>query len=212
VIASKRLPPIDDRIRQAFADYFETLALLREYAVERRHPLELAVLACARLDSLANLATSRKEQEETFPYFMEQYSGQKNLLQKVAIPNLYSYLARYHEMLPGIIASAGRITQFSKEDRRFLELISKSDLPVTEEAIGTFLRWLRNIIQKRYRATASQRRSKPVLDRQHSFISYLEEAASSRRSGSYKTAITAMRPLARVFSLSSVSIASLEVL
>ena len=87
MIAAKRLPPIDDRIRQAFADYFETLALLREYAAERQHPFELAVLACTRLDSLANLATSRKEQEKAFPYFMEQYSGQKNFLQKVVVPN-----------------------------------------------------------------------------------------------------------------------------
>jgi hypothetical protein len=82
--------PIEDRIRTAFNDYFDALKLIREYSTTRRHPVELATLACTRLDSLANLAFTRGAQRDRFVRFTETYSGRKSQLERIAIPNLYS--------------------------------------------------------------------------------------------------------------------------
>jgi len=90
---------IDDRIREALADYFDTLTLIKTYLGERKHPVELAILACVRLDSLANLTLSGKTQRERFTHFVEDYSGQKDRLKRVAVPNLYSHLGRHHELV-----------------------------------------------------------------------------------------------------------------
>jgi hypothetical protein len=108
-VAKPRRPPIEDRIREAFEDYSATLNLVREYAAARQHPAELGILACARLDSLANLAGLGGTQSERFRHFLEEYSDQKSLLQQIAIPNLYSYLSRHHALLPGTIEIPGRV-------------------------------------------------------------------------------------------------------
>src|SRR5262245_36932396 len=63
-MAKPRIPPIEERIREAFQDYSDTLALVREYAARRQHPVELGILVCARLDSLANLAGLGRTQSE----------------------------------------------------------------------------------------------------------------------------------------------------
>jgi hypothetical protein len=201
-MAVKR-PSINDRITEAFVDYFDTLALIRRYLAERRHPVELAILACVRLDSLANLALSGKTQRERFVHFIEDYSGQKGKLQSVAVPNMYSYLARHHEILSLNFETPGRVTLLSRLDLPFLQFVDKSALPVTEEVIGVFLRWLSRVIQKRYRTTASQSKDKITLDTQDSFVAYLENVASSRRSNSYKVAVGALRPMVQAFSVSS---------
>jgi len=81
--------PVDGRIDEAFADYADTIALLEGYAQNREHPKEFAILACARIDALANLAARGKSQRERFVAFVEEFSGKRTLLEKVAVPNLY---------------------------------------------------------------------------------------------------------------------------
>lgn len=204
-VAKSRRPPIEDRIQEVFQDYFFTLALVREYATARQHPVELAILVCARLDSLANLAGLGKTQSDRFRRFLEEYSGQKSLLQKIAIPNLYSYLSRHHDFLPLTIEVPGRIQQFDRDnDLPFIRFVSESDLPLTDEAIGVFLRWLSRVVQKKYRTTATQSRQKPSLDTLGPFFAHLADNAASRRSDAYTQAVTALRPLISDFSLSSI--------
>lgn len=135
---------------------------------------------------------------------MENYSGQKDLLQKICVPNLYSYLARYHELLPASIEKPGRVRLFDRQDLPFLQFIARSMLPITEEAVGSFLRWLSRVIQKKYRTTATQIKSKPMLDTPSAIISHLRDAASERKSDSYGIAMDALRPLVEAFSVSSI--------
>jgi hypothetical protein len=197
-MARSRRLPIEDRIREVFDDYAHTLALVQEYAARRQHPVELAILVCARLDSLANLAGPGKTQRDRFSQFIKDYSGQKSLLQKVAVPNLYSYLARHHHILPGTIEAPGRLQQFDRDvDLPFIRFVADSGLPITEQAIGIFLRWFSGVVQQKYRTTATQARSKPTLDTADALFIYLSGAAATRRSDSYKKAIDALRPLTR---------------
>jgi hypothetical protein len=196
---------IEGRIREAFEDYSETLALVRTYAAAKQHPVELAILVCARLDSLANLAGLGRTQHDKFERFVEEYSGQKSLLQKVAVPNIYSYLARHYDFLPITIEAPGRILQFDRDDDLpFIRFVADSGLPLTDDAISAFLRWFSRVVQKKYRTTATQTRLKPSLDSQDSLFTHIASAAADRRSDIYRGAVGALRPLIRTFSLSSI--------
>jgi hypothetical protein len=204
-VAKTRRSPIEDRIQEVFRDYSDTLTLVREYATARQHPVELGILVCARLDSLANLAGLGKTQPDRFRRFLEEYSGQKSLLQKIAIPNLYTYLGRHHDFLPLTVEIPGRIQQFDRDkDLPFIRFVSESDLPITDEAIGAFLRWFSRVVQRKYRTTATQSRKKPSLDTHGSFGAHLADAAASRRSDAYVRAVAALQPLIGYFSLGSI--------
>ena len=187
------MPSVETRIREAFAEYFDTLALIRAYSDDKQHPIELGILACARLDSLANLAGSSRRQQECFTTFVEKFSGQKNVLQQVAVPNMYSHLTRQRDLLPGTIAVAGRVTIFDRtNDNPFINFISKSGLPITVESIEKFIDWLRKSIQKAYRVTATQSRSKPSLEGRSQLIEVLRASLPTRRQDEYRTAIEAL--------------------
>jgi hypothetical protein len=168
----------DDELRQAvkaaFQKYEDTLLLLRAMLEERTSPDELVILACARLDALANLRSGPDTQRSRFASFVETFSGQKATLQKVSVPNLYWMLGREHDLLPLTMPETGRLIR-NDDDTNFLQFLAATELPLSTEKVGQFLRWLSAVIQKKFRTTATQSRSKPSLISRKQFTNYVAE-------------------------------------
>jgi hypothetical protein len=189
----------------AFEDYSDTLTLVRDYAATRQHPVELAILVCARLDSLANLASLGKTQSERFPRFLEEYSGQKACFRRLQCQTSTPTSPDITTPCPSPSTPLVGIQQFDRDnDLPFIRFIADSGLPLTDEAISVLLRWFSRVIQQRYRTTATQARTKPSLDTQDSISAHLAATAAGRRSSSYTGALPAVRSLIRNFSLGSI--------
>lgn len=201
---SPPLPPIDDRIDAAFGDYWETIRLLEGFAERREHPNEFAILACARIDALANLAARGKSQRERFVTFVEEFSGKKRLLQRVAVPDLYYALLRHYETAFLMLETPGRIQVFDREEELpYIRFLVGSGLPLTKEDVVDFLRWFSVVIQRKYRTTATQRRSKPTFDTRNGVMEHLVETASERRDATYLNAVRKLDGLLKDFSVGS---------
>jgi hypothetical protein len=203
--ARRELPPIDDRIDAAFADYDETISLLDSYASTREHPNELAILACARVDALANLAARGKSQRERFISFTEEFSGKRSLLQEVALPNLYFGLVRHYETTFLTLETPGRIQLFDREEEMpYIRFLAASGLPLTERDVVRFLQWFSIEIQRHYRTTATQNRAKPTLDTRDAVVGHLRDAASRRRDKAYLRATESLDGFVRDYQVEAI--------
>jgi hypothetical protein len=183
------LPSIEYRIDDAFADHADTIALLEGYAANREHPKELTILACARLDALANLAARGKSQRERFVTFVEGFSGKRSLLQQVAIPNLYYALFQRYETTFFTLETPGRIRVFDREEEMpYIRFLAASGRPLTQDEVQWFLHWF----------------SKPTLDTRDTVIGHLGDAASARRDKTYLRAVEQLDGLLKDYSVASI--------
>jgi hypothetical protein len=197
--------PVDDRIDSAFEGYRGTIDLLQGFCADRSHGEEFAILVCARLDSLANLAAEGSTQAQRFVNFVTAYSSRRADLQQVSLPNLYAYLVRQHDAALYTFEIPGRVRIIDEDDELpFFRFLAQCDLPLTAEAVSGFLRWFSIVIQKKYRTTATQKRTKPSLDRASDVLDLLRDAAASRRSEQYGRAVEKLKPLVNHFSVASI--------
>jgi hypothetical protein len=199
-------PPLEDRIRTAFKKYETSIGLLEDFRRERSHPREFVLLAASALDSLANLAVQGKSsQADRFSTFLRDFSGRRNQTDNVAVPNLYSYLAHHYDALPATLPSAGRLRVYDRAiDIPFLRFVADSGLPVAEDDVKHFLYFFSAAIQRKYRTTASQRRTKPHLDSLASVQRHLVSEAAGYLGGEYEEAMDALAPLLKEFTIGSI--------
>jgi len=197
---------LTQRIEEAFSDRFDSSTqLIEEWITLRARPREIVILACSAIDSLANTARVEGTQLSKFTSFLDEFSGKRRELNKVAVPNLYLALARHYATLAATIQAAGRMYVFQPlEDVPLLRFVADSGLPVTAEDVGSFLEYFSRAIQRRYRTTATQARSKPLTDTAKNIHEYLLEDSSRRRNGSYRPAVEALLPLLKSYSLGAI--------
>jgi hypothetical protein len=67
----------------------------------------------------------------------------------------------------------------------YIRFLAGSGLPLTERDVVRFLHWFSVEIQRHYRTTATQKRTKPTLDTHDSVVGHLRDAASRRREKTY---------------------------
>lgn len=196
-------PTIEDRIREALSERFgSTSALLDTFLAESTNARELVILACSRLDALANLAVLETTQQKRFISFMNRYSAKGADLALVAVPNLYSYLSRHYDTVSATIREPGRLRLYDPIiDRPLLQFVVDSKLPITSEDVERFLEYFSRVVQRRYRTTATQSRAKPVLEDEDQLHRYLLRESGRYRRGRYLDAARAMRPLLRDFTI-----------
>jgi len=87
---------------------------------------------------------------------------------------------------------------------QYIRFLAASGLPQTEGAVSRFLYWFSAQIQRHYRTTATQRRSKPTLDGRDAVMNHLVDAASTRRDESYLTAVRKLDGLLKDFAVASI--------
>jgi hypothetical protein len=202
-MSSGGLPPIEDRVREAFATLESTTLLLEEWLNQRTHASEFMTLALARIDALANLAmTSKSTQAEKFTTFARTYGGNKSQLELVAVPNWYMEMFVKFVTLPGIIPKDGRLFALdANRDREFLRFISDSDLPISEVGVTAFMHKVSAWLQKKYRTTATQARTKPSLDSSANVLDHLRACSSEYRKGLYDQPVESLRPWLKQFTI-----------
>jgi hypothetical protein len=116
------------RLREVLSHYRDTISLIDDLLTERRAAQEIVLLACGRLDSLANLAFyNASSQQWSFRQFVSNYSGQKSFFNSISVGDLYRYLAYYADLSDGgLIDAPGRVQRFGPQSDIFLAFIEKS--------------------------------------------------------------------------------------
>jgi len=187
---------IKQRITEAFAEYRSTISLIEELIGKKTHINELILLVCARLDSLANATCQEKSQKGNFFKFVTSYSNDRDLIAAVSLPDLHNYFARLLWVLPGMIQKPGRFHLFDQvEDAAIVPLVWKSELPITEEHIGSLLRFVLRIIRATYRAVPGQPRKKKHMRQLPELHKELLDTATSYKTQKYVKAIEAIGPI-----------------
>ena len=121
-----------DALDRYFAAYASTRELAAEFIAKRRHPVEILILLCARLDALASdAAKDGTSSRKAFTGFVTAYGGQRDLLGSVSIADLYYELSFHRWLLDGTIPKPGRLRVFSNVDEPIVHLLEDADLPLT---------------------------------------------------------------------------------
>ena len=162
------MSPCRDRFSKgldAFLAPFEhTLEFLRRVTVARSDPEEAIILACARLDSLANAAYGYgTSTSDAFTKFVIQFGGQGSLLNQTSVGDLYHELAFHLWLTEGIVNAPGRLHQYSEDSAPMFRFIDASMVPLTQDAIENLLRRVMRALRQEFRVIAGQSKSKPVL-------------------------------------------------
>lgn len=197
---------LEDRIDDAFKPYYSTVNLVKELWQTKRNINEFVLLVCARLDSLSNLAFNKKTQKEKFTEFLQRYSGLEKSVMSLSIPDLYFYLCFYLYILPVIISKPGRLSimESNTKDEKMIELIWKSGLPITQKDIRSFIIFIAKTLQKKFRATFTQSKSKHSITSLSDVCQYLLDEAKSFKKGLYIEPIENAKELFKEFTIGNI--------
>lgn len=185
-----RKKDFNEILDRAFDQYFSTLGLLRTWLSERKNMQEFVILACARLDSLSNLAFPEGAQENNFVRFLTTYSKSRRDLEKVSLPDLYFFVNFFDWVLPGVVWKPGHLHMFEpKRDRDLISLVWHSEVPITERDVGRLIRFFLRQLKQHYRVVPNQSLNKPSHDTTKSIRQRLESATGSYKNDYYRKAV-----------------------
>jgi hypothetical protein len=188
----------------AFDQYSITLGLLRKWLSECKNIQEFVILACARLDSLSNLAFPEGAQENNFVRFLTTYSKSRRDLEKVSLPDLYFHLNFHDWALPGVVSKPGHLHMFDpKRDREIISLVWHSGVPITERHVGRLIRFFLRQIKEHYRVAPNQSLNKPSHDTTKSIRQRLKSAAADYKNDYYKKAVDFLGPVLDKYKLAA---------
>src|SRR5258708_6640478 len=191
------------RISSYFERYETTLQILRALCDQGVAPQDIILLACARLDSLANHALPGKARQiEKFVRFILMHSGHSDVLERVSLPDLYASVMVEWWLLPGVVDLPGRLQIFDHvRQREFIEMYLKSGLPLTEGDLEGLMALLAAEIRRHYRVIPYQRRTKSQCDAVNVVHATLTAAAASHRKGAYTSGVAAFKPIIQAHQL-----------
>ncbi|HEX4020013.1 MAG TPA: hypothetical protein VHX63_02620 [Acidobacteriaceae bacterium] len=148
----------------AFFNLFEPTILLAEKLISARtNAQEIVLLMCARLDALAS-CTSREDQpnRESFIRLLVNYGGYRNLMESVSVGDLYYELGYHRWLAEGMIPRPGRLVRFSRLNDPILELLDRSNVPLTVDAVQSLLTRLMRVMSDHFRCRPGQPLRKPM--------------------------------------------------
>jgi hypothetical protein len=147
-----------------FASFDCTRELASKLILKRKHPVEILILLCARLDALASdAAKDETSSKNAFTRFVTAYGGQRDLLNSISIGDLYYELMYHRWLLEGMIPAPGRLHIFSRLDEPIIHLLEHAGLPLTLKDSEILLDTLIRISKQEYRAFPGQHLTKPRI-------------------------------------------------
>ena len=154
------------RLDAALSHFDDTISQLDALLADKRSPQEIVLLACARLDSLANLAYGgQPSSRKAFRQFVSEYSGQKGFFNSLSAGDLYRYFQHYGDLaVGGLVQTPGRIHRFGPESDEFLAFVQDSGIPVTGDSIQRIAHRVASALQSSFRVKPRQSLSKPYMD------------------------------------------------
>jgi hypothetical protein len=193
-----------ETIDTALDQYNPTVELLQKWLSEKTNMDEFLILACARLDSLSNLAFPQGTQKEKFVKFLQTYSHFKESFLNVSVPDLYFFISYHLWALPGTIEKPGRLHMFNpNQDRQFIGFLWNSNIGLSQTDIERLLKFLIGQLKRNYRVVPNQTLRKPTSDSLDAVQSAIQSAAKRQRRGTYMDAADSARPLLEGFTLGS---------
>jgi len=161
-LANNRL---EDALDRYFANFNGTLDLAIKLITDRKNPIEVLILLCARLDALASdAAKDDMPSRKAFTSFVTAYAGHRDLLSSISVGDLYYELGYHRWLLEGMIPSPGRVHIFSRLDEPIIHLLDEAGLPVTLKDSDVLLGTLMRIIKREYRAIPGQHAGKRFVN------------------------------------------------
>jgi hypothetical protein len=144
-----------------FSEFDSTLSLVDDLIRQRKHPAEVLILLCARLDALASDAADQEtSNRRTFLGFLNTYGQQGDLFRSVSAGDLYWDLGFHRWRLEGTVREPGRLYRFSSIDDPLLHLLEFSGVPLTLRDCGRLLDSLMRAVQSSFHVRPRQSRSK----------------------------------------------------
>ncbi len=193
---------IGETIDEVFTCYDGTISLLRMFLEQKSNSQEIILLACARIDSLANLAFPQGPQKQRFTKFLLSNSAFRNLFKAVSVGDLYFFLGYQIWVLPGTIDKPGRLHAFNPdEDREFMNMLWNSELPITTQEIGRLVKFLLHTLSSQWRVASSQSPKKSAHEDLKRVLSFLTDASRTYRRGAYAKAVENIKPVLENFCL-----------
>jgi hypothetical protein len=197
-------------LQRRLATYFErydtTLQILTALLRGKAAHQDIILLACARLDSLANHAMPGKiTQHEKFVRLLLMHSGHRDVLDRVSVADLYASVLVEWWQLPGMLDLPGRLQVFDLvRQRDFVEMYWRSGLALTEKDIEGLMAFLAQELRRRYRVIPYQRGTKPQDDTVNNIMAALTAASTTYRKGRYTAGISAFKPIVQAYRLAAI--------
>jgi hypothetical protein len=146
-----------------FSEFDSTLSLVADLVRQRKHPSDVLILLCARLDALASdAADDETSNRQAFVGFLNSYGQQGDLFRSVSTGDLYWELGYHRWRLEGTVRQPGRLHRFSNIDDSLLHLLEYSGVPLTLRDCGQLLDSLMQILRSRFHVRPRQPRSKTL--------------------------------------------------
>lgn len=160
-MGSRQPPSLKDALDRYFASYNSTRALASDLIRERKNPIDVLILLCARLDALASDAVAEETpRKKAFVNFVATYGDKGELFNSVSLSDLYHELGYHRWLLEGTIPKPGRLHRFSKLDNPIIFLLEAAGLPLTFNESAVLLNTLMRVIRRRFRVMPRQPASK----------------------------------------------------
>ncbi len=152
----------ENRLEKSLSHYYNTINLIDDLLKKKQNAQEIILLACSRLDSLANLQRKNQTgQKNSFIEFLLKFSGCKNFFQKISVGDLYWYIIYYSEISETLLVEKpGRIKRLGKDSEEFLNFIEKSTVPITGKSVRQISLRITKILEKYFRVKPNQKLSK----------------------------------------------------
>ena len=194
------------RLNAYFERYSTTTQILQALLKQEAAPQDFIVLACARLDSLANHAIPGElSQSDKFSRFLDEHSGHGEVLSSVSVGDLYSSFLVELWQLPGVIELPGRLRMFDEvKQRDFIDLYWKSELALAEDDLEGLMDFVLMQLRTRYRVIPHQSCAKRYSDSPGNIQRALENSSVTVAGGRYKSAMTALKPILKAHQLAAI--------
>lgn len=181
-----------------FGQFSSTIELAEELIAERKHPQEILLLLCGRLDALASSSAREGEPSgKSFARFVTDYGQRRRLFESVSMGDLYYEVAFHQWLLPGTIEKPGRLYRFSEVHDGILSLLTESDIPLTQQEADRMLAKILKTLRHHFRVAPRQSRKKQTAGTMPHVIETIVNGLKKKKESaeSIATLRRALRPL-----------------
>jgi hypothetical protein len=190
-----------------FFSLFEpTIKLAEDMIVRRTNAQEVVLLLCARLDALAScISREESSNRQSFVTLVTNYSGHRDVMESVSAGDMYYELGYHRWLAEGMIPKPGRLTRFSRVNDPIIQLLERSDIPLTAVHAEKLFTRIMAVLTHNFRCRPGQPVRKPMIAKPQFIIEkLLAEFRRSADSDLRRQIEIAVRPL-----LDSMTIAAL---
>lgn len=161
-MASKKSVALKDELNRYFDLFDPTIRLVERLIAAKENAQEVLLLLCARLDALAScMSHDGQSNRDSFTTLVAGYGSERDLMESVSAGDLYYELGYHRWLMEGMIPKAGRIVQFSRVNEPMIDLLEKSDIPLTMESARNLLTRLMKVLERHCRCRPGQSLKKP---------------------------------------------------